>query len=190
MQLLGQLEEGEYAEDPHHDVHDVHPEMLEHYLDVDVSGCRPCSHEDGPTAVDESGTDSPVTDMSEDEGEARNLAPRLEALSNTIGNTQPANVKQKSVGVPSHHNPFADPGRECDFKSFLVQAIQHHAVLEDYGILPGEWEDGVYLEQEYIKVGRCGQDRKIPLPTAFWLPRASLWVRALSMYDRVKANEL
>jgi hypothetical protein len=63
-------------------------------------------------------------------------------------------------------------------------------VSEGFGVLPNEWEDGVYPEFEALAVGR-GRRKEIcmTLPSEVWLPQARLWAQGLEVMVHILMSE-
>lgn len=56
---------------------------------------------------------------------------------------------------------------------------------QGYGILPDEWEAGLYPDKEPLRVGARGMALNVNLPIAIWYPRAIRWVQGLDILIRM-----
>ncbi|KAJ7436838.1 hypothetical protein FB451DRAFT_1061428, partial [Mycena latifolia] len=96
------------------------------------------------------------------------------------------NFHHDPVPVPKHANPFSDNETMRVFHDALAAAHEIDLIPPGYGLLPDEWEDGVYPTYEIIKSGRRGMKRlRVALPDSIWRLRAEMWGRGLAILDQL-----
>jgi hypothetical protein len=174
---LGQLEFGIY------DDYDSVPaaELEQHYgihgntvhrLPGQTGAGHPADEDDIDLFVNDD--DWVDTDESEEAAEAL-----VEANLNTY--TEP-------VPVPEHNSPFVS---DAEMRAFAIMLSQYEGsgyLPAGYGMLRGEWEDGIYPTIQVIPAGRRGSKRmEIGLPDIVWRPRSEVWVRALDIMNQLIA---
>ncbi|KAJ7580400.1 hypothetical protein C8J56DRAFT_795111, partial [Mycena floridula] len=159
MYFLGQARAGFFRDGD--DCENIHPETIRKYYGVDGS-----SHRTGL----ETGAGHP-----EDE-----RAGEIEDLSNKISAEQQKQVKHSAVKVPRHANPFISGSvAEEVFFSTLQEVIVSGVLSAGYGVLPHEWDNGVYPDIEYLPVGRLKKPIMLSLADPIWKARAELWAQGL-----------
>ncbi|GBE84083.1 hypothetical protein SCP_0600610 [Sparassis crispa] len=185
LRLLGQTTNGVYADDP---LDKIHPDVLSQYYGV--SG-RVQNRRRGQTGAGhpEDDSDSDDSDLELGENENENEDRMIEMLENRIANDQERNIRHKPIKVATHRNPFPDPQSLALFWQ-LLDAVRAQDIIPDgYGVTPTEWQDGVYPEEEVIRMGRKKKGLVIALPSVVWLPRAVLWAQAVEIMTRLTEQE-
>jgi hypothetical protein len=72
------------------------------------------------------------------------------------------------------------------FHDTFAAANENGIIPPGYGLLPEEWNDGVYFTFEILKSGRRGiKQLRIALPDSIWRPRAEVWGRGLAILDQI-----
>lgn len=85
------------------------------------------------------------------------------------------------VRVPKHQKPFSTSEEEDTFTECLLQCLNDGIVPHGFGVYPDEWDSDGYPSVEILKSGRRGtKELRIALPIDEWLPKAELWVTALT----------
>ncbi|KAJ6605448.1 hypothetical protein DFH09DRAFT_897524 [Mycena vulgaris] len=107
-------------------------------------------------------------------------------LEQRIEHAHAENFHHDPVSVPKHANPFSDDETMELFHDTLSAADENGIVPPGYGLLPEEWEDGVYPTYEILKSGRRGGKRlRVALPDSIWRPRAEMWGRGLAISNQL-----
>ena len=57
---------------------------------------------------------------------------------------QQANINHEAVHVPLCRNPFRDSEEEDVFFSDLCEVVTQNITPADFGLMPEEWDSGVY----------------------------------------------
>jgi hypothetical protein len=184
LRFLGQVEHGIYEEDP---MANIHPDTINRYYGVDSieqtrsDGQTGAGHPDDEDIDSETG-DTDVEDGSE--GDESDGDHQWTALQCQIASDQAHNIRHKPVKVARHHNPFATPEAETEFRDILALVVESRTIPGGYGVLVDEWEDG-YPEREIIKTGLRGKGLEVVLPEEVWFPRAVLWTQALDVMTQL-----
>ncbi|KAJ6624168.1 hypothetical protein B0H10DRAFT_1785093, partial [Mycena sp. CBHHK59/15] len=180
MLFIGQVQDGVYV----YDYEDVHPSVLNRYYGVHGPEARRVSGQTGAGQLEDedipmpSGSEEPDSEESEHESDNTLSAQIEEALAN--------NFHHEPVPVPKHTNPFSDDATMQLFHDALSAANETGLVPPGYGLLPDEWEDGVYLTYEILRSGRRGtKELRIALPDSIWRPRAEMWGRGLAILNQL-----
>ena len=99
------------------------------------------------------------------------------------------NTYAEPVSVPDHNHPFLSDDSD-EMRAFVVMLATYEAssyIPSGYGMLPEEWEDGLYPTIQVIPTGRRGSKQlEIGLPDTIWRSRSELWVRALDVMIKIK----
>ena len=173
--------EGVYAEDPYED---VHPSLLSQYLGVFGHTVVPLAGQTG------AGHPEDEANPSEDEdgfnGEDEDAL--LEQLENSIAGDVQSNIRHEPIKVARSHNPFDIAEDEATFHNLLQAAQQDTYMPAGYGILPEEWPDVVYPEQENLRIGVRGSQLRVHLPAEVWYRRAVVWAQGLDIMSRMLEN--
>lgn len=149
MRLLSQTTEGVYIEDPYMD---IHPDILERYHRVDSTNDRPATtnHAELPEDLEPLPVEEDVMDSEEEEDDDNEASHVLES---NILDDQVCNIHHQPISIMGHKNPFRIEGdRQHLFDSLRILHEQHY-IPADYGLLPAEWKDDTYSEEEPIQVG-------------------------------------
>ncbi|KAJ7734873.1 hypothetical protein B0H16DRAFT_1767027, partial [Mycena metata] len=175
MFLLGQLEKGVYLDD----CAGVHPDVIAELYGTHgavmqrapgETGAGQLDDEDIPTVLD------PELDLDEEGWE--DMIEGIEAANAHHFHPEP-------VSVPKHDNPFSDEALHV-FDTALAEAQCLHILPPGYGLLPEEWEDGIYPAFEILESGRKGsKELRVALPDRLWRPRAEQWGRALATLNEL-----
>ena len=92
---------------------------------------------------------------------------------------QQANINHEAVHVPSCRNPFRDSEEEDVFFSDLCEVVTQNITPADFGLMPEEWDSGVYPISKTIWIGRPTKDVEISLADSVWYSQARLWHQSL-----------
>ncbi|KAF9052100.1 hypothetical protein BJ165DRAFT_1325471, partial [Panaeolus papilionaceus] len=90
------------------------------------------------------------------------------------------NIHHEAIDVPQGNCPFNDAALAV-FKTSIERVYQEGYIPHGYYVRPEEWDDGYYSESEDLPIGQSQKMKTIQLPNRIWLPRARLWVQALSL---------
>ncbi|KAJ6476126.1 hypothetical protein C8R45DRAFT_834301 [Mycena sanguinolenta] len=174
--FLGQVEDGVYADD----YDNVHPSILQQYYGIHGPRSRRAPGETGAGQLDDEDVPMPsVEEYGEDSESDEDLAELVEEA-------QAENFHHQPVPVPKHANPFPDDETTQLFHDTRAAADEIDFLPEGYGLLPDEWEDGVYPSDEILKSGhRGGKELRVALPDSIWRPRAEMWGRALAILNEL-----
>ncbi|KAF5338124.1 hypothetical protein D9758_015377 [Tetrapyrgos nigripes] len=95
-----------------------------------------------------------------------------------------------SVKVPRVMNPFAgNQVAENIFVQSLQQADEANIIPDGYNIRLEEWDNGEYPSFYHICSGKKrNRELLVQLPDLEWRPRSEHWVRALEIYNTIKAQ--
>jgi hypothetical protein len=103
----------------------------------------------------------------------------LDCIHEQLASQQQNHVRHPPIKAPRHQNTFAKD-EEVIFWEAVEDARRGNYIPQGYGVLPGEWEGGVYPEIEVIQSGnRKRGELEIGLPNDVWFPRALQWAQAL-----------
>ncbi|KAJ6455394.1 hypothetical protein C8R45DRAFT_1188039, partial [Mycena sanguinolenta] len=176
MCFIGQVRDGVYV----NDYEDVHPTVLQRYYGVHGPVARRAEGETGAGQLDDK--DIPIpSSVEEDEEESDD-----DDLEQQIEEAHAENFHHEPVSVPKHANPFPDDETMQLFHETLAAADGMDFIPPGYGLLPEEWEDGVYPSYEILKSGRRGSKQlRVALPDAIWRPRAERWGRGLAILNEL-----
>ncbi|KAJ7291322.1 hypothetical protein C8J57DRAFT_1044858, partial [Mycena rebaudengoi] len=165
------------------DYEDVHPTVLQRYYGVHGPLARRASDETGAGQLDDEDVPIPsVPAVGEEEEESDSD----DDLEEQIEEAHAANFHHKPVPVPKHANPFPEDETMQLFHNTLSAADRMDFIPPGYGLLPGEWEDGVYPSYEILKSGRRGTKQlRVALPDSIWRPHAERWGRALAILNEL-----
>jgi len=174
---LGQLEFGVYD-----DYENVPASTLERYYGVDGDVMqRIPGHTGAGHLVDEDFEDFDDSPADDDDADWVDMHTTREAMAEVDLNTY-----EEPVIVPAHNSPFND----SEMQAFGLTLANYEAsghLPPGYGMLPDEWQDGLYPTFQALQTGRRGSKRlEIGLPDMVWRPRSELWVRALDIMMKIK----
>ncbi|KAJ7442957.1 hypothetical protein FB451DRAFT_1343823 [Mycena latifolia] len=177
MCFIGQVQEGVYV----NDYDDVHPDVLARHYGVHGPEMRRLPGHTGAGQLEDEDVDLPDLPSSESDDESED---DLEA---EIAEAHAENFHHEPVPVPKHAPPFDDAGIMEIFHATLSAANKEGMVPEGYGLLPEEWDGGVYPTFEILKLGRRGSRQlRVALPDSIWRPRAEMWGRGLAILDQIR----
>ncbi|KAJ3966690.1 hypothetical protein EV361DRAFT_808597, partial [Lentinula raphanica] len=164
LRLLGRIEHGQYRDD----CEGLDPAIIEKYYGVDLDEME----EDGESSAD--------SDSGSDLGDFDDLEDRIaEDISSQLHHAP--------VPVPKHNNPFTTVDQQNLFHSCLLEYLDENIIPDGYSVKPEEWGLEGYPTFKILKSGRRGtKELRIPLPIDDWLPRAELWVQALSILTQIQ----
>lgn len=175
MCFVGQVENGVYVGD----YEDVHPTVLERYYGVDGPVSRRAPGQTGAGQLEDEDVPMPSVTAEESESDADDLDQQIE-------DAHAENFHHDPVPVPKHANPFSDDETMSLFHDTLSVAHDADIIPPGYGLLPHEWEDGVYPTYEILKSGRRGgKQLRVALPDSIWRPRAEMWGRGLAILNQL-----
>lgn len=173
--FLGQTRFGIYKDD----CEGVHPETIEQYYGVDGELRR--NHT-------EAGAGHPADEQEADGQDIENTIGKIEGtfahedLAEQIANNQKPHVRHEGAPVPLHTNPFQHAEAESRFFGVLGEVVKNGIIPTGYGMLIDEWEDGIYPDVEYLRIGLHGKKEiQVSLAAPVWRRRAQLWVQGLSV---------
>ncbi|TFK46578.1 hypothetical protein OE88DRAFT_1776280 [Heliocybe sulcata] len=184
LRFLGQTTQGIYTEDT---LEDIHPDTLDRYYST--HGPEQQRHPNATGAghpVDEREDEHDESDSESDDTEPED---ELEGLAEQIAVDQARNIRHKPIKVARSHNPFDTAEGEQKLHKILQDVAFHGIQPPNYGILPSEWDDEFYPEEETIKFGTRGTQLKITLPVDIWYPRAVQWAQALDVMSRILLDD-
>ncbi|KAJ3871876.1 hypothetical protein F5051DRAFT_340235, partial [Lentinula edodes] len=184
MHLIGRLEHGEYEDD----CNGLDPTIIGRYYGV----------EDEEDNIEHNSSDSDSgSDIDNTDGvEAEDISTYTSSSSDETQNLPDHILKDVQsqfhhapVWVPKHKNPFSTKLQRKVFNDCLVEVLESDAGLPSgLGIRQDEWEEEGYPIFETLKSGRRGtKELRIPLPLEDWLPRAEVWVKALTLMNNIMA---
>jgi hypothetical protein len=162
LRLLGQLSHGIYRDD----CEGIHPDTIDQYYGTHGHELR---RRQGQT-----GAGHPRED---DDGDVTCYE---SAIARDIAHDEERNFHH-AVEAPIHRKPFLDCDEETVFYNRLAHLIRERIIPPGYGILPCEWEDGVYPSIEVLRTGRRGKYIQVSLDDSIWRDRAVLWCQALAV---------
>lgn len=174
MCFLGRVRDGVYVDD----LEGIHPDVLNQYYGVHGTELR---REPGQTGAGQLPDEEvPVPDIGDmDDSDWEDLDERVEAA-------HASNFHHEAVAVPKYAPPFTSDEIMQTFHQALDIAEAHDVVPEGYGLLPTEWEDGMYPAFEILKSGRRGgKELRVALPDFIWRPRAEMWGRGLDILNQL-----
>lgn len=91
-------------------------------------------------------------------------------------------MMHNAAPVPDHRAPFF--GNEEHVLWATIKKMEDDGISPfGFGVLPDEWEHGVYQEIYPLRVG--SKVEQIRLPNDVWLPRAKKWACALYAMEEV-----
>ncbi|KAJ6543011.1 hypothetical protein B0H19DRAFT_957835, partial [Mycena capillaripes] len=178
MCFVGQVQNGVYV----NDYEDIHPTVLERYYGVHGPLAPRTSGQTGAGQLDDEDVPLPsIHDGQESDSDSDD-----DDLVQQIEEAHTGNFHHKPVAVPKHNNPFSDKETMQVFHDALSAAEEIGLVPAGYGLLPDEWEDGVYPSYEIIKSGhRGGKQLRVALLDSIWRPRAEMWGRGLAILNEL-----
>jgi hypothetical protein len=95
---------------------------------------------------------------------------------------QQTQIKHAAIEVPSHGNNFLDNDTEFTFFATLENIVNDDIIPAGYGLLPGEWDGGMYPVFETLQARkRNGKEMRISLEEPIWYRRAILWGQAINL---------
>ncbi|KAJ7633268.1 hypothetical protein FB45DRAFT_745214 [Roridomyces roridus] len=179
MMLIGQVKDGMYVDD----YEDVHPSVLQQYYGAHGAASRRLPGHTGAGQLPDEDVPTPPQNDEDSDPDSSDSEDELEAQ---IAEAHADNFHHEPVAVPKHAEPFNHDAMQV-FHAALEEANTNAYIFPGYGLLPAEWEDGVYPSFEILKSGRRGgKQLRVALPDSIWRPRAELWGRALAILDNVK----
>lgn len=199
MRLLGQLEHG-FQDDIYAD---VDPSVLQQYLDIDTeysglpggAGALFEHSTDAEATGENFETNPPAPNHHEDEYDdlnLGNLSPQevevVTFLRQQLKQERLTHVRHAPVAVASHRCPFDTEDMLSTFLEAFSLAKEDNFVPSGYGVLPEEWEGGIYPDEQYIGSERARKQNAslfIPLPHSIWYPRAVDWVIGLHIMSSI-----
>jgi len=96
------------------------------------------------------------------------------------------NTHTEPVPVPEHNSPFQSDAETRAFAIMLSRYEEARYLPAGYGMLRGEWENGIYPTIQVIPAGRRGSKQlEIGLPDIIWRPRSETWVRGLDIVNKL-----
>ncbi|KAJ6466902.1 hypothetical protein C8R45DRAFT_838712, partial [Mycena sanguinolenta] len=174
MFFVGQTSDGVYVDD----CEGVHPDVISQYYGIHGRVREPAAGETGAGQLADENIPQVGDDQELDEDDWADLEEQIEGA-------HEANFHHEAVAVPKHANPFAGEALEV-FEDGLEWVRAANVVPLRYGLLPSEWEDGLYPSFEILKSGRRSRkELRIALPDFIWRPRAILWGQALDVLNQV-----
>ncbi|KZT19148.1 hypothetical protein NEOLEDRAFT_1078428, partial [Neolentinus lepideus HHB14362 ss-1] len=178
--FLGQTEHGVYAEEP---LDHIHPDILNRYYGVE-------GHEQHRHASQTGAGHAEDEDLDDDSevSDAEDIEPEDEFVQEILA-SQAQNIRHKPIPVPRARSPFDSSAAEDQFMEILTTVSSQGLLPPHYGVLPHEWDDGAYPEEEVIKFGTRGKQLRVVLPETIWFPRAVLWTQALDIMNRLVLEE-
>ncbi|KAJ7158390.1 hypothetical protein C8R43DRAFT_882563, partial [Mycena crocata] len=184
MCFIGQVQNGVYVDD----YADVHPNVLERYYGVHGHPARREPGETGAGQLDDEDVPMPAINNEDNnsESESESESEIDDDLRQQIEEAHTKNFHHEPVPVPKHANPFSDEATMRLFHAKLSAAQEAGIIFPGYGLLPDEWENGVYPSYEILKSGRKGGKRlRVALPDSIWRPRAKMWGQGLAILDQL-----
>ncbi|KAJ7793220.1 hypothetical protein B0H14DRAFT_2393724, partial [Mycena olivaceomarginata] len=179
MCFIGQVREGVYV----NDYDDVHPTVLQQYYGVHGKVARREPGATGAGQLDDEDIPIPSAENYEDEDSG---SEDDDDLRQQLEDAQAENFHHEPVPVPKHANPFPEDETMQLFHDTLSAAEEIGLIPPGYGLLPDEWEDGIYPSYEILKSGRRGgKALRVALPDSIWRPRAEMWGRALAALNEL-----
>ena len=96
------------------------------------------------------------------------------------------NMHAIPVPVPENNNPFTSNNSNANtMQTFVIMLELYKStnyIPSGFGMLPDEWENGLYPTIQAIPSGRRGSRQlEIGLPDPIWRPRSEKWVQALDI---------
>ncbi|KAJ7769858.1 hypothetical protein B0H16DRAFT_1715509 [Mycena metata] len=180
MCFLGQVEGGVYVDD----YENVHPSVLARYYGVHGAPTRRPAGQTGAGQLEDEDVPMPSFVNADSDDEDSDIEEGLEAQ---IEAAHAANFHHEPVPVPKHSEPFDDEDLMELFYNALDAANEGAMVPPGYGLLPQEWDDGIYPTFEILKSGRRGgKQLRVALPDSIWRPRAEMWGRALATLNQIR----
>ncbi|KAJ7869213.1 hypothetical protein B0H14DRAFT_2346163 [Mycena olivaceomarginata] len=137
MCFIGQVREGVYV----NDYDDVHPTVLQQYYGVHGKVARREPGATGAGQLDDEDIPIPSAENYEDEDSGSEDG---DDLGQQLEDAQAENFHHEPVPVPKHANPFPEDETMQLFHDTLSAAEEIGLIPPGYGLLPDEWEDGVY----------------------------------------------
>ncbi|KAJ7870119.1 hypothetical protein B0H13DRAFT_1724278 [Mycena leptocephala] len=177
MCLIGQVQDGVYIDD--YDNED--PTVLARHYGVHGPPAHRLPGQTGAGQLDDE--DIPIPSGFVDESESDDDSDVEDGLKQQIDQ----NFHHEPVPVPKHAEPFKDEALMQLFHDTFAAANKTDIIPQGYGLLPEEWDDGVYPTFEILKSGRRGgKQLRVALPDSIWRPRAEMWGRGLAILDQIR----
>ncbi|KAJ7732948.1 hypothetical protein DFH07DRAFT_755085, partial [Mycena maculata] len=168
MCFVGQVQDGVYVDD----YENVHPTVLKQFYGVHGPETQREPGQTGAGQLD----DEDISEPEQDDDD----------LNGQIEDAHAGNFHHEPVAVPKHANPFSDDETMQLFYDTLTAADAGNIIPPGYGLLPDEWENGVYPTHEILKSGGRGRrELRVKLPDAIWRPRAEMWGRGLAILNQL-----
>lgn len=109
----------------------------------------------------------------------------LYILERITGDVQ-SQLHHAAVPVPKHKNPFTSSKHATLFKECLMECLEEDIVPAGFAVKSEEWGQDGYPTFEILKSGRRGtKELRVALPIEEWLPRAEIWVQALTVLNSI-----
>ncbi|KAJ7137897.1 hypothetical protein C8R44DRAFT_606958, partial [Mycena epipterygia] len=179
MCFVGQVQDGVYV----NDYDNVHPSILAQHHGVHGRETRRLPGQTGAGQLEDEDVPLPSVHNADDSDEDSDSDDDLEAR---IEAAHALDFHHEPVPVPKYAEPFQDDAMMQLFHNTLSAANEDGIVPEGYGLLPQEWENGVYPSFEILKSGRRGSKQlRVALPDSIWRPRAEMWGRGLAILDQI-----